>query len=140
MDTFVRHMSRVRETPHDYRRHGGMLRRAHLDGVYVGFCGSGKGERHGGSPAPGVLELALGETITDEELGGWQVHAETTGMADQVAENEEDCFAIIRRFLSYLPSHRDDAPPGRPGPTKSRGREWKTSLIFFRKTEPRHMT
>jgi len=60
---------------------------------------------------PRVLEIALSEKISDEELGGWQVHSKITGMTDAVAENEEDCFKIIRRYLSYMPSHRDDLPP-----------------------------
>jgi acetyl-CoA carboxylase carboxyltransferase component len=51
-----------------------------------------------GVSGPRVLELAISEKITDEELGGWKVHAEITGNSDRVAENEEECFAIIREF------------------------------------------
>ena len=64
-----------------------------------------------GVSGPRVVELALGETVSDEELGGWQVHAEITGNVDRVAENEEECFQIIRRYLSYMPSHCDERPP-----------------------------
>ena len=69
-----------------------------------------------------MLELAISEKITDEELGGWKVHAEITGNSDRVAENEEDCFAIIREFLSYLPSHSDEPPPVKPVPKGSGSR------------------
>lgn len=64
-----------------------------------------------GVSGPRVLELALGEKISDEELGGVGVHGEITGNIDRIAEDEDHCFALIRRFLSYMPSHRDEAPP-----------------------------
>jgi acetyl-CoA carboxylase carboxyltransferase component len=64
-----------------------------------------------GVSGPRVLELALGEKISDEALGGCQVHSEITGTIDRVAENEDHCFELIGQFLSYLPSHRDDASP-----------------------------
>ncbi len=67
-----------------------------------------------GVSGPRVVELALGESVTDEELGGWRVHAEITGNVDRVAENEVECFQIIRQYLSYLPSHCDELPPRVP--------------------------
>ena len=60
---------------------------------------------------PRVIELALGERVTEDELGGWKVHSEMTGMTDLVAENEEECFHLIRQFLGYMPSDRGQAPP-----------------------------
>lgn len=64
-----------------------------------------------GVSGPRVLELALNEKVSDEELGGVSVHGEITGNIDRIAENEDHCFDLIRRFLSYMPSHRDLAPP-----------------------------
>lgn len=63
-----------------------------------------------GVSGPRVLELALGEKITDEELGGCKVHGEITGSIDRVADNEDHCFDLIRQYLSYMPSHKDEAP------------------------------
>jgi acetyl-CoA carboxylase carboxyltransferase component len=63
---------------------------------------------------PRVLEIATGEKVTNEELGGWQLHAEVTGQVDAFAENEGDCFRIVREFLSYVPSNCDEEPPFRP--------------------------
>ena len=60
---------------------------------------------------PRVLELATGEKISAEELGGAKAHAEETGFADVVAETEDECLALVKRFLSYLPSHNRQAPP-----------------------------
>jgi acetyl-CoA carboxylase carboxyltransferase component len=60
---------------------------------------------------PRVLEIAKSEKVDNEELGGWRLHSEITGQADRVAENEEDCFRVVREFLSYLPSNADELPP-----------------------------
>jgi acetyl-CoA carboxylase carboxyltransferase component len=72
-----------------------------------------------GVSGPRILELALAESVTDEELGGWKVHAELTGMTDRVADNEQECFQIIRDFLAYMPSHCDQMPPDAPVPDRS---------------------
>jgi acetyl-CoA carboxylase carboxyltransferase component len=60
---------------------------------------------------PRVLELATGEHVSPEELGGWKVHAEETGFADAVGRTEDECLALVRGFLAYLPSHSRQAPP-----------------------------
>jgi acetyl-CoA carboxylase carboxyltransferase component len=60
---------------------------------------------------PRVLEIATGERVGSEELGGWELHARTTGLADRAAEDEDDCLRLIREFLSYLPSNAEEAPP-----------------------------
>ena len=60
---------------------------------------------------PRVLEIALEEKTTPEELGGWQLHAEVTGLVDAFAEDDEHCMQIIREMLSYLPQTCDEEPP-----------------------------
>lgn len=60
---------------------------------------------------PPVVRRALGLDIDKEELGGYQVHVFKSGVIDNVAEDEEDCFRQIRRFLSYLPSNVWHLPP-----------------------------
>lgn len=60
---------------------------------------------------PRVLEVATGEQVTNEELGGWKLHAEITGQVDRVAEDEEDCFRLVREFLFYMPSSARELPP-----------------------------
>ena len=60
---------------------------------------------------PRVLEVALDEKTTPEELGGWELHAEVTGQVDAFAEDDEHCMQIIREFLSYMPSNCDEEAP-----------------------------
>jgi acetyl-CoA carboxylase carboxyltransferase component len=60
---------------------------------------------------PPVVKAALGYDVTKEELGGYQMHAQVSGVIDNLAESEQDAFAMIRRFLGYLPSSVWELPP-----------------------------
>lgn len=75
--------------------------------------------------SPGLVAQALSETVDPQELGGWRLHAETTGLVDRVVDTDEQALAEIRRFLSYMPSHHAEAPPRAPVPAGSgaRGKE-----------------
>jgi acetyl-CoA carboxylase carboxyltransferase component len=69
---------------------------------------------------PKVVERALGETLTKEELGGAAIHAKS-GVIDNVAATEDDALADIARFLSYVPDNVWSLPP-RLTPTDERDR------------------
>ena len=71
---------------------------------------------------PRALGRAIGQQHSSEEMGGWKIHAEITGMADQIAEDEEDCFRIIKKYLDYMPSNNQELPPTRPVPPGSEER------------------
>jgi acetyl-CoA carboxylase carboxyltransferase component len=60
---------------------------------------------------PPVLAAATGETVTGDEIGGWELHAKVTGQVDLFAESEEDCMGLVRRALSYFPNSADELPP-----------------------------
>ncbi len=53
---------------------------------------------------PAVVERALGESVTKEELGGAGVHAKS-GVVDNVVEDEAEAFEAVRKFLSFLPTN-----------------------------------
>jgi acetyl-CoA carboxylase carboxyltransferase component len=59
---------------------------------------------------PALVERAVGEKRTKDELGGAKVHLRS-GVVDNVADDEHDAFAQIRRFLSYLPTNVWELPP-----------------------------
>jgi acetyl-CoA carboxylase carboxyltransferase component len=69
--------------------------------------------------SPRLIEMAMNEKADLEELGGWRMHAEVTGLVDQVVDTEPEVFQAIRRFLSYLPGHHNEAPPDAPVPAGS---------------------
>jgi acetyl-CoA carboxylase carboxyltransferase component len=78
---------------------------------------------------PPVVERALGQRLTKEELGGWKVAA-YSGLVNNVAEDEEDCFRQIQTFLSYLPSNAwEPAPRCETGDDPQRADEALLSLI-----------
>src|SRR3954468_13562089 len=65
--------------------------------------------------SPLVAKIATGEVLTNDELGGVDVHARTTGQIDLVAEDDEEAYALIRRALALLPSGaRERAPRAEP--------------------------
>jgi acetyl-CoA carboxylase carboxyltransferase component len=57
---------------------------------------------------PPVVQRAIGETLDKEALGGSQMHVHESGQVDNEAESEEEAFAQIKQFLSYLPSTTAD--------------------------------
>ncbi len=59
---------------------------------------------------PALVERALGVSMTKEQLGGAHVHARS-GVIDRIADDEPHGFELMRRFLSYLPSHVDLPAP-----------------------------
>jgi acetyl-CoA carboxylase carboxyltransferase component len=61
--------------------------------------------------SPKLVSRATGQDVDAQQLGGWRVHAEMTGFADAVADTDEEAIELVRRFLSYLPSHNGEAPP-----------------------------
>ncbi len=55
--------------------------------------------------SPKVFEIATGEVISFEDVGGVDVHARKTGQIDLGVETDEEAYAAIRRWLSYLPNN-----------------------------------
>ena len=54
---------------------------------------------------PPLVQMATGEISDDETLGGAQMHAETSGLADYLAEDEVDALRICREVVAHL-NHR----------------------------------
>ncbi|MFT4584673.1 MAG: acetyl-CoA carboxylase carboxyltransferase component [Gammaproteobacteria bacterium] len=60
---------------------------------------------------PSVLEAATGEQVAPQDLGGWELHARTTGQVDLFAEDDAHCLELVRKVLGYLPSNANHLPP-----------------------------
>ena len=61
--------------------------------------------------SPGLASYAIGQRIEAEELGGWKLLSEISGLVDRVVESDEEALSEIKRFLSYMPSHSHESPP-----------------------------
>ena len=59
---------------------------------------------------PEVIKSVLGEEIDMESLGGAKVHCEITGNAHFFAHTEEECFAQIKKLLSFIPANNTEKP------------------------------
>ena len=55
---------------------------------------------------PKVVKRVMNEDVTDEQLGGADMHARTSGVAHFEARDEKECFAQIRKLLQSVPHSR----------------------------------
>jgi len=60
---------------------------------------------------PPVVRRAIGEQLDKEELGGHMMHVHESGQVDNEAEDEEDAFNQIKKFISFLPNTTNDVAP-----------------------------
>ena len=60
---------------------------------------------------PPIVEAAIGEKVSKEELGGSSIHCYLSGVADNEAEDDDDCLRMIRRYLGYFPTNVYALPP-----------------------------
>src|SRR3990172_5712747 len=80
----------------------------------------GKGSLYVGSPR--MVEMAIGEKISLEELGGARMHCEVSGCGDMLVGTDEEAIEACKRYLSYMPgSYRErpvavEAVPATPRP------------------------
>ncbi len=60
---------------------------------------------------PKVVKTVTGETVTEANLGGANVHSTKSGVAHFVVENEQEGLQKIRKLISYLPSNNLEEAP-----------------------------
>ena len=60
---------------------------------------------------PPVVERGFGKPVGKNRLGGSLIHAQGSGAVDNEVDSEQEAFAVIKRFLSYLPQNVWQAPP-----------------------------
>jgi acetyl-CoA carboxylase carboxyltransferase component len=67
------------------------------------------------SAGPPLVKAAVGETVTKEDLGGTEVHVETSGVAHNAAPDDESALDLLRQYLAYFPSNAWERSPDRDG-------------------------
>ena len=60
---------------------------------------------------PSVVKTVTGEDVSQEDLGGASVHSTKSGVTHFVAETEEECIALIRKIISYIPQNNMEETP-----------------------------
>jgi acetyl-CoA carboxylase carboxyltransferase component len=80
----------------------------------------GKSSLYVGSPR--MVEMAIGERITLEELGGARMHCEVSGCGDILAASDEEAIELCRRYLAFMPSSYRQRPPAATAGAAAPGR------------------
>ena len=60
---------------------------------------------------PPLVQAALGIVASPQELGGANMHTSQSGVAHNLGDTEQECFAMARYFLSLLPTRAGDKLP-----------------------------
>jgi methylmalonyl-CoA decarboxylase subunit alpha len=60
---------------------------------------------------PHLVRAAVGEDVTQEELGGSRVHCRKSGVGDLEVADDPECIERIKQYLSYFPSNCEQSPP-----------------------------
>lgn len=60
---------------------------------------------------PKVVKSVTHEDVTVEELGGADMHASQSGVADYAAESGVDAIAYVKRLLSFMPQNNMENTP-----------------------------
>jgi len=79
---------------------------------------------------PRVIKAVTGEDVSFDKLGGGEVHANLSGVAHFVCENDEDAILLVKKLLSYLPSNNVEEPPiVETGDSPSRSTEELSKIV-----------
>ncbi len=62
---------------------------------------------------PHLVRAAVGEDVTQEELGGSRVHCRKSGVGDMEVADDEECIQRIREYLSFMPQNCEAPVPVR---------------------------
>ncbi len=62
---------------------------------------------------PDVIKAVTHEEVSFEQLGGASTHGATSGVAHFAAESEDECLALIRELMTFLPQNNLEDPPVR---------------------------
>ena len=63
---------------------------------------------------PDVIKTVTHEDVTKDALGGAVTHNEISGVAHFMAHDDQECLAMVRELLSFLPSNNLDDAPRKP--------------------------
>src|SRR6202165_3057717 len=64
---------------------------------------------------PHLVRAAIGEDVTQEELGGSRVHCRKSGVGDLEVADDEECIERIKQSLSSMPQNCESPAPLRAG-------------------------
>jgi len=69
--------------------------------------------------SPRMVRMAIGEDVTDEQLGGARMHCTFSGLGDVLVHSDEEGIAVAKRYLAYFPSSYLEQPTVAPAAAKA---------------------
>jgi acetyl-CoA carboxylase carboxyltransferase component len=60
---------------------------------------------------PPLVKAMTNQDVTEQDLGGSRVHCEISGTGDVEVETDEQCIALVKKYLSFMPQHAGERPP-----------------------------
>jgi acetyl-CoA carboxylase carboxyltransferase component len=63
---------------------------------------------------PHLVRAAIGEDVTQEQLGGSRVHCRKSGVGDLEVADDPECIAAIKQYLGFFPQSCEEPPPTVP--------------------------
>jgi acetyl-CoA carboxylase carboxyltransferase component len=61
--------------------------------------------------SPRMARMAIGEDISEEDLGGARMHCALSGLGDILVKTDEEAIAVAKTYLTYFPDSWDQKPP-----------------------------
>ena len=61
--------------------------------------------------SPRLAEAAIGEKVTEEEMGGAKMHCQVSGLGDMLVKTDEEAIARGRDYLGFFPANWQEMPP-----------------------------
>src|SRR5439155_23345440 len=97
----------------------------------------GKASLYVGSPR--MVEMAIGEKTTLEELGGARLHCEVSGCGDVLAVSDEEAIELAKQYLAYMPQSYRELPPAREAVEAKPGRAIEAIVPYDQRSEERRV-
>jgi acetyl-CoA carboxylase carboxyltransferase component len=69
--------------------------------------------------SPRMAQMAIGEDISEEDLGGARMHCAVSGLGDILVKSDQEAIEVTKRYLGYMPQSYLEKPPVPAGATKS---------------------
>ena len=69
--------------------------------------------------SPRMAQMAIGEDISEEELGGARMHCAISGLGDILVKSDQEAIEVTKRYLGYMPQSYLEKPPVFTAATRS---------------------
>ncbi|TMW71583.1 acyl-CoA carboxylase subunit beta [Alteribacter natronophilus] len=73
--------------------------------------------------SPRMVEMAIGEKTTMEQMGGSRMHCSKSGLGDVLVDSEIEAIEVCKNYLSYMPSNYREKPAASESKQPVQGRK-----------------